>query len=41
MGVDFQTFKKYLGYLETYTLLFMGFNYTDLKLGKKSKAVSF
>lgn len=41
MGVGILTLKKYLSYLGTYTLLFMGLNYTDFKLGKRSEAVYF
>lgn len=41
MGVGFQTLKKYLVCLGAYTLVFMGLNYMELKLGKKSEAVNF
>lgn len=41
MGVGILTLKKYLSYLGTYTILFMGLNYTDFKLGKRSETVYF
>lgn len=40
-GVGILTLKKYLSYLGTYTLLFMGLHYTDFRLGKRSEAVYF